>query len=216
MGGLRIAMVSLGYTENDPIYRRDANHLCMTIDMNICSTPSEKAHRRNKIFEAGQPVVVIGREEKCQLIIDAIVAKHRMGKTTSFINVWVNNDSVKVKGKNRSRWFYKGMYEVAYDGSKKGKGEYLPVPSEGGARELHAELLKKVLVHVKGPHSDEVLPSWDFSSRNSKGAEAEIQTENTGERRRHVKYVALRCIGWDHASWKIWTANREAREEREG
>jgi len=211
MGGHKINMVSRGYTDGDPTYRQDTNHLCMTIDMNICSTPSGTRFR-NEIFQAGQPVVVIGRGSKCQVILDGIIAKPGIGKTRSVINIWVNNDSVQVNGNKRSRWFYKGMYEVAYDGSKKGKGEYLPVPSGGGTSELHPELLKKTLVHVTGSHSEEVLPSWEFKTRDPKTAEAEIGTENTGGRRRHVKFIALRCIGWDHESWKIWTANREARE----
>lgn len=200
-------MVNRGF--RDSKYAQHRNHLCMKGDLNICSTP-DGGSLPKRSFPAGQPIVVIGRESKLKAILKGIDAIPKVGKTLSFINVWIGES----KG-----WYYKGMYEVAYEGIRSGKVEYLPESTSGDQQAgIHPVLIEKIRAHatqnpkearkktMKRVH--EVLESWEFEARNISEVDDELERKNTGGRRRHVKYIALRCIGWDDESWKEWIAKR--------
>jgi len=207
IGGKQQSMINAGTA--DGLYYKARNHLCMQADMNICSTPNG-TRLRNPSFPAGQPMVVIGRESKLKAILKSIDAIPQLGKSRPFINVWIGEP----KG-----WLYKGLYEVAYEGIKSGKVEYLAESASSGVQGgIHPELVEKIRAHATQNSKErskgsmervhEVLESWDFEARNLSEVDDELETMNTAGRRRHVKYIALRCIGWDEESWNEWIAKR--------
>ncbi|GAA6023848.1 hypothetical protein JCM11491_006317 [Sporobolomyces phaffii] len=207
-GGLQVA-VQAG-TKDDQWFR-SRNHLCIAnVAMNLC------AHAKVP-FDAGQPIVFVSSQESCRDLVDAIAANPQLGKPKAFIHVWIQEPT------GQRGWRYKGTYDVAHNGSQLSKVEYLAEARPDGTRNDDGdptEVRRLVEAHAKpNPkkpgYAAMILQDWDFSARDGEGALAELGTDNTGTLERHLKYVALRNVGWDGESFAQWKQKRAERLARE-
>jgi len=188
-------------------WAQNRNHLCIRTSLNLCKLATSAGNTR--LFAPGEPIV-IPIEISAAKVHKTFIANPEVGKHRSVANVWI-------KDRNQDSWIYRGLYEIAYDGSEGDKVHYLPVPS--GSEEkatIHAELRRLVEEHLDKTSKDsttaqQVLEDWGFEARNQKAGLEEMGTRNEGDRRKHVKYIALRCVGWDEESWRIWTRKRNKR-----
>jgi len=107
-------------------------------------------------------------------------------------------------------WRYMGDYVVAWNGSdEKGNYQYLDPPSST----VHETLKEKLEDHAtsknqKGQWPERLLCDWDFKGKTWNQAEKELELPNRDGKRRHVKFLVLKCIGWDETSFEEWSRLR--------
>lgn len=196
------------------------NNLCLTPDMKLYSMPP-LGDEIEMVFRPGQPIVFISRADVCSEVAEAIstmkrVGKgaatryvHKVGKEWEFIHVFIRADA--------RDWRYMGDYVIAWNGSNNSKHHET---LDGLCWESYLTLKTKFGVHAMSTDRSGYWPAgslkdWGFKAKNWTQAEKELQAPGFTRTRRHVKYLALRCIGWDETSMKSWTQNREKRLAKE-
>lgn len=188
-------------------YAQHRNHLSITTTLNLCGFAASTGDTPRP-FAPGEPIV-IPIEISAQNVLAVFAPKPKLGKHRPVANVWIK--------KQENAWLYRGLYEIAHDGSEGEQVQYLPVPTGSkGKVGIHPELRRLVGEHLKKKSKDsrtaeQVLEDWGFEARDREAALVEMGTQDQGDRRKHVKFLALRCIGWDEESWKIWSGERNKR-----
>ena len=194
------------------MWDRFKNNLCLLSDMNLCAFPSEDP-KSSTPFRPGQPIVFTSHARKCLEVVEAIselgirkkgeIKPHNGPKKDKpFIHLFVQATT--------NDWRYMGDYVVAWDGSQeKGNYQYLDPPSST----VHEVLKEKLKDHAtsKNQHGQwprELLGDWDFKATTWDQAEKELELSNDKGRSRHVKYLVLKCIGWDETSFEKWSEER--------
>lgn len=180
--------------------------------MNLCCFASDDP-KSSTPFRPGQPVVFTSHAKECLKVVEAIsetgIRKHGKIKLNTgpvkekpFIHLFVQATG--------NDWRYMGDYVVAWNGSdEKGNYQYLDPPSST----VHETLKEKLEDHAtsknqKGQWPERLLCDWDFKGKTWNQAEKELELSNRDGKRRHVKFLVLKCIGWDETSFEEWSRLR--------
>ncbi|GAA5910009.1 hypothetical protein JCM6882_008426 [Rhodosporidiobolus microsporus] len=209
IGGNAYAAMNAGTREENRVvqWASSRNFLCLQPRMNLCSVGSEE-----NTVTAGQPVVFISTDEECKKLLKAVASKPATTppKPHPSIHLFV------YEGKHN--YVYKGLYDVAHDGSGDDDGE--PIPA---GEQLHPELSRLLRGHVWGEKSGgadkhvewaaRVVEDWGFVPSGARDPQVRVdnffkQVNDAAEPRRRMRFIVLRCIGWDKAAFDVWAAAR--------
>ncbi|BGP34153.1 hypothetical protein JCM10296v2_005968 [Rhodotorula toruloides] len=151
IGVPQVAMVSKGWTEQQPQYRSSANFLALDPTLNFCGK------KKDDYGALGQPIAILARKEKCDEILDVLKPNFGRGKTRAGSQFFVRRVS--------AQWAYCGWYELAYDGSMDDTA--LPLPSGPGEfNRLHPDnqaALKKRGTGKVGSKTQRTIRDWGFT-----------------------------------------------------
>ncbi|BGP19612.1 hypothetical protein JCM10213v2_007707 [Rhodosporidiobolus nylandii] len=209
------------------VYYPERNHLCLQMDMNVAGVhfllpTSEGGGEEEEVKEAiapGQPIAFVSNVRKTSALFEAVV-KAVKGKVGRGINVLVAERIGEGPWSGKAppnSWIYKGKYDLAYDGRS---GMVLD-----SSDPLHPEIERVLAAHgrsTKGGWNAEILSGagglgftateWDDGVRK-KGAGTELkEAREREEGKRVVRFIVLRCVGWDEECWRIWEGKRTGRK----
>lgn len=218
--GTANAQVVIDGTSKSDGYSAFKNQLFLTADMNVCSLNGEN-------FAPGQPVALIGRQQKVDLARQSVSNLTTLKQTTG-TNIFVRIDPTKI-------WTYMGWYCVDREGA-----EPLPV-GPGCLGKMHPELRRIFCTHVKyqasrpsplvGSANDkarkahtralnayendqkrmqELLDSWGFNSRTPDEALRELDDPMRVGRPIVMRYLVFRCTSFRDDCFAEWARSRTA------
>ncbi|BGP43107.1 hypothetical protein JCM10449v2_007131 [Rhodotorula kratochvilovae] len=180
-------------------YERSRNGIFPTGSPNLCSIADENV-------APGQPIMLCGYRARLEEINDAI-SPCGNGKAIPGINVFIRT-KVKDGPLKGTRWTYCGWYETVHIG-------VIPLPAGPGAfaaldpavKNMFRGLTDPVLSCATPEKVRDRLEDWGFEARNQRAALAELEDPS---RVGHLvlRYLLLRCVDFDEASFKIWAHYR--------
>ncbi|KAK4336344.1 hypothetical protein RTBOTA2_005119 [Rhodotorula toruloides] len=198
IGGPRIHMVSKGWKQSreGAPYDASQNFIALKPDWNLCG---------RDIGALGEPVAILARKAKCNEVLNlGLAAQPRLGKQRPGAQVFIDQGN--------ALWTYRGRYELAYDGREDANA--LPLPFGPGAFDrLHAVARDALGLRCRGKlgtNDQETLRDWGFEGAAGTQITLEMvraQLNSSTKERTHVmRFLILRCTGFDDESRNIWAA----------
>lgn len=166
--------------------------------MNLCGVNGEPER-------PGHPVVLFSKSSICNdLVLAESIAVHR-SKTRRGINVFVT-------GPRSNDWRYLGEYNIVHEGITDNAAEPIPTGVDARAK-MRPEVRALFDGHInrKGDKGvtwrPQVMPDWGFEGKRHTYEEA-LEQQKKGKSRLVMRYVVLKCVGFDEASFETWAKAR--------
>ncbi|GAA6044563.1 hypothetical protein JCM8097_006748 [Rhodosporidiobolus ruineniae] len=196
IGGNRQETFSRGTSEGP--YLPERNWACLKPDFNLFTLPVE-----GNAETQGRYVVFVGRLLKANQLLAALETDYHAEKTVPGIQVFSYAGT--------GDWRYSGRYVLAYDGASD-TSDAEPLPRGPGAWErLHPRLQYIFEQHAsEDSTSAELLQSWGFRARTFAAAKAEMEREEKKGERLVMRYIVLRCDGFDEECYAVWEGKKRA------
>ncbi|GAA5867073.1 hypothetical protein JCM3774_004380 [Rhodotorula dairenensis] len=195
------------------IYDSSCDHLSPRAENNVCLPD---------VATFGEPIVLLSDEGKLVKYKDALSANRTVKKGDSKLrrgsHVFVSNWS--------SQWAYRGIHDVAYDGTR---ARAWQLPHGPGASSRIDPYLKRLIesrLKRKAPGKDyPQLRAWgwrlrcitDRTKQTGKGAKpikvtpTQLWQElDSGKIKVVIPFLVLRCVGFDQADFDVWEEARAA------
>ncbi|GAA5826723.1 hypothetical protein JCM11251_002869 [Rhodosporidiobolus azoricus] len=195
-------------------YSPHKNWLCLRPEQNICAASNGK-YETNSITP-GQPIVLFSKTDKHGKIRTALGTAYHIDKLQEGAQRFVTEGPYK--------WLYKGKYVLAWDGTTDETAEPLHRPGKGWEG-LHPFLRGAFAGHMerkKAGWRPQILRDWGFEARTFDGARRELDELGEGEedaksgRKRVMRYLALRCVGFDEECFGTWDGRRGGKGKAKG
>ncbi|GAA5986220.1 hypothetical protein JCM10908_006461 [Rhodotorula pacifica] len=186
------------------VFRSHCHFIAIKPEQNVCQPD---------VSALGEPIVVITSMSKCDEFSTAFARSRPMnnGSERKGINVFVK--------RAENEWIYRGIYEIAFDGSDLHALRLLPGP-DAAARipeEIRTAVESRIDSKDERAKKQPMLKGWgwQFPGRTnwspkaqSKGREdmkAALWTElEETDIKPRLSFLVLRCIGFSQADYAVW------------
>lgn len=191
------------------IYDSACDHLTLQEDSNVCLP---------NIDAFGEPIVLLSDEAKLAQYKQALLPKRSVDKGVSK----ARPGSHVFVSKRNARWAYRGIYDVAYDGTGMAAWQLPYGPGASSRIDPHLRRLIESRLKLKAPGKN--YPQlrawgWRFPSippdhdpkkhPKIKVTPSQIWQElDSGKIKPKIPFLVLKCVGFDQADFDVWSAAR--------
>ncbi|GAA5909997.1 hypothetical protein JCM6882_008423 [Rhodosporidiobolus microsporus] len=207
IGGLEQHTICPGTSKGE--WHPERNFLCLKQPKNVCGDGSGIS------IAPGQPFVFVSLMDRHEKVKRAVGTGVHPDKTQRGIQVFVQ------EGDTGGNWLYKAKYDIAFDGTTDETAEPVPLGAgEGGSwSRLHPLLQSAFEGHMepskKKDWPSKILTSWGFKARTFEDAQEELAAPAAAVdgRKRIMRYLVLRCVGFDEKCFEMWDKKRRGKKK---